>query len=57
MTKPNRGVALVTGASTGIGWATAKALAERGLSRLWNQPRAVAETVRRRHHADVRRDR
>ncbi|SCW50813.1 hypothetical protein SAMN02927900_02201 [Rhizobium mongolense subsp. loessense] len=36
--KTNPGVALVTGASTGIGYATARGLAERGLSRVRNQP-------------------
>jgi NAD(P)-dependent dehydrogenase (short-subunit alcohol dehydrogenase family) len=43
MTKPNRGVALVTGASTGIGWATAKALQNAGFRVFGTSRRAVAE--------------
>lgn len=43
MTKPDRGVALVTGASTGIGWATAKALQNAGFRVFGTSRRAVAE--------------
>jgi hypothetical protein len=38
MNKTNPGVALVTGASSGIGLATAKALVNAGFPRLRNQP-------------------
>jgi len=44
MTRPDRGVALVTGASTGIGRATAKALQIAGFRVFGTSRRAVVET-------------
>ena len=44
MSKPDRGVALVTGASTGIGRATAKALQNAGFRVFGTSRRAVAES-------------
>lgn len=45
MSKTNLGVALVTGASTGIGRATAKALQNAGFRVFGTSRRAVAETI------------
>ena len=57
MNKTNPGVALVTGASSGIGHATAKALQNAGFRVFGTSRRAAAERIRRRYHADLRRDR
>lgn len=54
MNKTNLGVALVTGASTGIGQATAAALQNAGF-RVFGTSRRPDE--RRRYHADLRRGR
>ena len=50
-------VALVTGASTGIGRATAKALQDAGFRVFGTSRRAVAEKPDGITHADLRRDR
>ena len=57
MTKPDRGVALVTGASTGIGRATAEALRDAGYRVFGTSRKSVPQALGRHHHADGRRDR
>ena len=56
MTKPDRGVALVTGASTGIGRATAEALRDAGYRVFGTSRETRPATLRRHHHADGRCD-
>ena len=53
MNKTNPGVALVTGASSGIGRATAKALQSAGFRVFGTSRRAAAERLRRPYHAGL----
>lgn len=57
MNKTNPGVALVTGASTGIGHATAEALQNAGFRVFGSSRRAVAQRTDGVTMLDLRRDR
>ena len=57
MTAPSGKTAIVTGASSGIGRASAEALAQAGYHRVRHKPQIERSQHRRRDHACLRRDR